>query len=66
MSAKYPKIKVRLTGTDGNAFAILGKVRSALQKAKVPATERNAFANEALSGDYNHLLRTCGKYVTIS
>jgi len=66
MSAKYPKIKVRLTGTDGNAFAILGKVSGALRKAKVPANEVARFYASATKGDYNDLLYTCSLWVEIS
>lgn len=63
---KYPKIKVRLTGTDGNAFAIMGKVKSALTRAGVTADECREFMTEATSGDYNHLLATCMKWVEVS
>lgn len=35
---KYPEIEVELTGTDGNAFAILAKVK----KLHVPSPWRNA------------------------
>jgi hypothetical protein len=34
---KYPEIEVELIGTDGNAFAILGKVQEALKRGGVPA-----------------------------
>lgn len=54
---KYPRVKVKLTGTDGNAFALLGKVREAMRKAKVPAEEIKAVMDEAMSGDYDNLLR---------
>ena len=62
---KYPNIKVKLVGRDGNAFAILGNVISALRKAKVPAEEVKAFQTEAMSGDYNNLLCTCMKWVDV-
>ena len=32
---KYPNIVVQLVGNNGNAYAILGAVRTALKKAKV-------------------------------
>lgn len=60
---KYPNIKVRLTGKDGNAFFILGRVKEAMKKGKVPNDEVTAFLEEAMSGDYNHLLATCMKWV---
>lgn len=31
-SPQYPAVRVKLTGTDGNAFAIIGRVHSALKK----------------------------------
>jgi hypothetical protein len=39
MELKYPYVKVKLAGEDGNAFAILGKVRLALMQAGVPRGE---------------------------
>lgn len=63
---RYPKIKVKLVGTDGNAFSILGNVRRALRKARVSQEEIEAFSAEAMSGDYNHLLATCMRWVDVS
>lgn len=62
---KYPNVRVRLTGQDGNAYAIVGAVRNALRKANVEVSELDAFMNEAMEGDYNHLLQTCMKWVTV-
>jgi hypothetical protein len=66
MSVKYPNVKVKLVGSNGNAFAILGKVKNALYKAKVPSAEISAFLVEAKSGDYDNLLTTCCKWVDVS
>jgi len=63
---KYPHVKVRLTGTDGNAFAILGKVAAALRRAGASKDDIKSFQNEATSGDYSHLLATCSAWVTVS
>jgi hypothetical protein len=63
-SPKYPEVVVALTGEDGNAFFILGRVSLAMRRAKVPASEIEAFMSEAKSGDYDNLLRTCMKWVT--
>lgn len=60
---KYPEVTVQLTGTDGNAFAILGAVSKALRKAKVDPAE---FMASATSGDYNHLLATAMRYVDVA
>lgn len=62
---KYPEISVQLSGEDGNAFAILARVRKALHKAKVSATEIELFTNEAKSGDYDHLLNVCIEWVDV-
>jgi hypothetical protein len=63
---KYPNIEVELLGEDGNAFAILGKVRRALKKADLPDEEIKEFMDEAMSGDYNHLLVTVNEWVNIA
>ena len=55
---KYPNIRVKLIGEDGNAFAILGRVKRALERGGVPQAEINQDFEEATSGDYNHLLAT--------
>ena len=59
------KPQVKLVGTDGNAFAVLGKVKAALVKAGMKE-EAEAFMKEAMSGDYNHLLATAMEYVDVS
>lgn len=66
MNVKYPNIKVKLTGRDGNAFAIMARVREEMRRANVPAEERQAFYNEATSGDYNNVLATCMRWVSVS
>jgi hypothetical protein len=63
---KYPNIKVRLTGQSGNAFAIIGAVKQALKRAKVPGAEIHEFVNEATSGDYNNVLQTAMRWVDVS
>jgi hypothetical protein len=62
---KYPNIKVKLVGTDGNAFALIGKVKQALRDKKVPVEEQKKFVEEAMSGDYDHLLATCCEWVNV-
>lgn len=62
---KYPEVKVELVGQDGNAFAIIGRVSQALRRAGVKSEEVDAFRTEAMSGDYNHLLGTCMKWVDV-
>ena len=55
---------VQLTGYDGNAFAVLGRVRFAILMSDRPDLV-DEFIAEAISGDYNHLLVTCQKYVAV-
>lgn len=62
---KYPDIKVKLTGLDGNAFVLMGAVRAAMKKAKVPEEDIKQFLDDATSGDYNHLLSVCADTVHV-
>lgn len=66
MEPKYPQIQVRLTGTDGNAFAIIGAVTKALRRAGVSQEEIKQFGEEAMAGDYDNVLQTCMKWVDVS
>jgi hypothetical protein len=66
MKPKFPQVKVKLSGTDGNAFFILGRVVAAAKKAKVPQDDIDAFEKDATSGDYDNLLATCMKYFDVS
>jgi hypothetical protein len=61
---RHPDVVVQLTGEDGNAYAILGTVQRALRQAG-HGDEAAEFFAEATSGDYNHLLRTCMRWVTV-
>lgn len=65
MTPKYPDIIVTLTGQDGNAFAILGRCREAARDAGLSDEEIAAFMNEAMSGDYDHLLQTAMRWFEI-
>ena len=62
---KYPEIEVQLSGEDGNAFAVLGKVRRALRKGGVSVEEVDEFLKEATSGDYGNLFRVCMEWVDV-
>ena len=57
---------MKLTGSDGNPFQVLGKVIQAMRRAKVSQEEIDQFKQEAMSGDYDHLLRTCIKWVEVT
>lgn len=60
----FPQVKVKLSGEDGNGFMIVARVSAALRRAGYQA-EASKFVNEATSGDYDNLLQTCFKYVTV-
>ena len=64
MATKFD-VDVQLTGTDGNAFALIGKVIAGIKKAGGTSEDVRAFQDEAMSGDYNHLLRTCMQWVNV-
>jgi hypothetical protein len=66
MKVRYPNISVRLTGENGNAFSIVGRVRKALRKSGAPKAEIDLFIAEAFAGDYNHVLQTCMKWVNVT
>ncbi len=65
MSAPLTNAVVNLVGKDGNAFNILGLVRRGIQKSDHPELV-DEFLKEAMSGDYDHLLATCMKYVEVN
>jgi len=65
LTLSYEKPTIQLTGNDGNAFAILGNVRRGMKRAGATDEELKAFMSEATSGDYDHLLQTCMKYVDV-
>lgn len=62
---KYPEIDVQLSGRNGNAFVIIGAVRQALRQGGVSAAEIEEFSEEATSGDYDGVLQTCMRWVSV-
>jgi len=62
---KYPEINVKLIGEDGNAMSIIGIVSKALRNGEVDKSEINEFTNEAMSGNYNNVLQTCMRWVSV-
>jgi hypothetical protein len=54
---------VQLVGSDGNAFAIMGKVQKALRQAGYPKEEIDRYLAEATSGDYDNLLQVTMEWV---
>ena len=66
METKYPDVHVELTGQDGNAFFIIARVTKALRRAGAPGEDLAEFQKDATSGDYDHVLQTCMKWVRTS
>ena len=64
-SPKFPNVEVTLVGEDGNAFYILGKVSKALKEGGATPEQVDQFMKEAMSGDYDHLLRVCTEWVEV-
>ena len=60
---RYPRVRVRLVGEDGNAFAILGRTKRALQSAGASPEDVAAFIGEATAGNYDDLLATVMRWV---
>jgi hypothetical protein len=57
------KFILELMGNDGNAFAVMGAVTSALRKAGRTNEEVHEYQSQAMSGDYNHLLAISMQWV---
>lgn len=56
------KAPVALVGEDGNAFAILGRVKQAMQRDGWSPEEIKEYTDRATSGDYDELLATTLEY----
>jgi hypothetical protein len=63
---KYPHVKVKLSGKDGNAFSIMGTVAQAMRRAGIPKEERDAFFAEATKSAYDPVIATAMKWVDVS
>jgi len=62
-----PKIKptVKLIDTNGNALAIIGRVKNALVKAGADKEYVDKYLKEAMFGDYDNLLCVTMDYVDV-
>ena len=48
--------KYTLIGVDGNAFSVMGYVRTAMKREHCTKEEIDAYTKDAMSSDYYHLL----------
>lgn len=64
---KIPRydIHVRLLGTDGNAFMVMGLVTKAMRRAGVTSEEIDKYREESMAGDYDNLLMTAMRWVDV-
>ncbi len=62
----YPDIEVELIGTDGNAFALIGKVSKALKRAEVSREQVAEFQRNAMQApSYDALLNYLTETVNV-
>ena len=64
VTPKFP-IEVKLSGHDGNPMVIIARVSRAIRDAQGQEAA-TAFADEAMSGDYDHVLQTAMRWVDVS
>lgn len=57
------KVKGSLVGCDGNAFALMGHFRKLARKEGWSKDEINLVIDEAMSGEYNHLIATLDEHM---
>ena len=59
------KPKIKLVGVNGNAYNILGIAKEALMNADADSEYVDQYLEEAMSGDYDHLLLTTMNYCEV-
>lgn len=57
------KVKMKLVGEDGNAYAILGRFKLAAKRQGWTDDQIKTVLDKAMSGDYNNLLSTIASHV---
>lgn len=62
---RFPDVTVELSGTDGNAFSIIGTTARELRRGGASPAQVDAFRDEAMSGDYDNLLQTAMRWVNV-
>lgn len=65
MKAPDEKPEVQLVGNDGNAFAIMGAVKTALKRAGADQEYIDKYFKESMAGDYDNLLVVAMKYADV-
>jgi len=65
MKGPLTKPTLKLIGEDGNAFAIMGRVKQALRRAGADREYIDKYLSEATAGDYDNLLIVSMEYVDV-
>jgi hypothetical protein len=65
VAIRHPGIEIDLEGLDGNAFVIMGRVTGEMRRHRVADEDIEAFQAEARRGDYDQLLRTVMRWVSV-
>ena len=65
MTGPKEKSTVKLIDTNGNSFAIIGRVKDALRKAGADREYVDKYLKEAMFGDYDNLLCVTMNYVHV-
>ncbi len=65
MKGPLTKPTVKLIDQDGNAFAVMGRVKKALRCAGADKEYIDRYLSEATSGDYDHMLVVSMEYVDV-
>lgn len=65
MTVKFPDVTVQLTGQDGNTFMIISRTTRELKRGGATKQEQDEFMQEAMSGDYDHVLQTVMAWVNV-
>ena len=66
MRGPQEKPTVDVMGYDGTHYGIMAKVKRALRVAGADTEYTNKYLQESMGGDYDNLLVTAMKYVTIA
>jgi len=65
MEVKYPEINVKLVGSDGIAYVMLGRFTAPMTSAGCTPAQVKAFLDDATSRGYDNVLQTCMRYVSV-
>jgi len=61
----WPRPTLKLTGTDGNAYAIMAACQQAAERAGWSQDRITMMLKEMTSGDYDHLLSVAMDYFDV-